>query len=77
MVRVVRRFDNEVLHQQTLELSAPADEFDPAYAQLAELPDTDNFTRIELVPLTPGVKFWAFLTMTNNTTQEITLVTPQ
>jgi hypothetical protein len=32
--------------------------------------------RIEVVPLTPDVRFWAFATMTNNVTNEVTIVTP-
>jgi hypothetical protein len=33
--------------------------------------------RIEIEPLTPGSRFWAFLSATNNDTQLVTLVTPQ
>jgi hypothetical protein len=33
--------------------------------------------RIEIVPLTPGSRFWAFASITNNDTQIVTLVTPQ
>jgi hypothetical protein len=32
--------------------------------------------RIEVVPLTALVRFWAFATMTNNVTNEVTIVTP-
>lgn len=32
--------------------------------------------RIEVVPLSPALKFWAFATMTNNVTNEVTIVTP-
>jgi hypothetical protein len=33
--------------------------------------------RIEIEPLTPGSRFWAFASITNNETQIVTLVTPQ
>lgn len=33
--------------------------------------------RIEIQPLTPGSRFWAFVSVTNNDTQLVTLVTPQ
>jgi hypothetical protein len=32
--------------------------------------------RIEVVPLTASVRFWAFAAMTNNLTNEVTIVTP-
>ncbi|MEO8379209.1 MAG: hypothetical protein ABI779_06055 [Acidobacteriota bacterium] len=31
---------------------------------------------IEVVPVTPGLRIWAFASVTNNETQEVTLVTP-
>lgn len=33
--------------------------------------------RIEIEPLTPGSRYWAFVSMTNNETQLVTLITPQ
>jgi hypothetical protein len=33
--------------------------------------------RIEIQPLTPGSRYWAFVSLTNNDTQLVTLVTPQ
>lgn len=33
--------------------------------------------RIEIKPLTPGSRFWAFASVTNNETQLVTLITPQ
>jgi hypothetical protein len=33
--------------------------------------------RIEITPLTPASRFWAFASVTNNTTNLVTLVTPQ
>lgn len=31
---------------------------------------------IEVVPITPGLRIWAFVSVTNNDTQQATLVTP-
>ena len=33
--------------------------------------------RIEVEPLTAGTRYWAFVSITNNSTQRVTLVTPQ
>lgn len=33
--------------------------------------------RIEILPTTPGSRYWAFVSITNNQTQLVTLVTPQ
>jgi len=33
--------------------------------------------RVEVEPLTQGSRFWAFVSITNNATQRVTLVTPQ
>jgi hypothetical protein len=54
--------------------------FQPAYAQWPEI--TSNVPpgtriRVEIEPLTPGSLFWAFISVTNNVTQEFTLITPQ
>ena len=32
--------------------------------------------RIDIDPVTPGLRFWAFASVTNNSTQHVTLVTP-
>lgn len=53
-----------------------------AYAQadlraaLGNLPLPES-SRIEIVPLQEGSRFWAFVSITNDTTQFVTLVTPQ
>lgn len=52
--------------------------FTPGFVEL------DNFVsaiagpvRIEVDPITPGVAFWSYVSITNNDSQQITLVTPQ
>ncbi len=32
--------------------------------------------RIEITPITPGMKFWAFASVTHNVTQHVTTVLP-
>ena len=36
-----------------------------------------EIARIEIEPLTAGARYWAFISLTNNETQLVTLVTPQ
>jgi len=41
---------------------------------------TDPFipnVTVEIVPVTPGLHFWAFISQTNNETQHVSIVTPQ
>lgn len=57
--------------------------FHPAYSQIddlnamaaAAIPKPKRL-RIELEPKTPGVQFWAYVSITNNETQQVTLITP-
>jgi hypothetical protein len=57
--------------------------FMPAYGDIGDLADVPRplgfpvRLRIEVEPLTPGSAFWTFVSVTNNDTQQITLVTPQ
>jgi IPT/TIG domain len=44
--------------------------------ELAVVPSTEQL-RIEVVPVTPGLRFWAMVSLTNNDTQHVTLLTPQ
>ena len=55
----------------------------PGYAQIGNLTDTypqlvsADRLRIEITPVTQGVRFWAFVSVTNNDTQHVTTITPQ
>lgn len=55
--------------------------FTPGYAQLALesiLPtSSQGQVRIEIDPLSPGMKYWAFVSVTSNETQHVTTITPQ
>lgn len=54
----------------------------PGYAEILWLSDalpavrSAENVRIEIEPLTPGLRYWAFVSITNNETQHVTLVTP-
>lgn len=53
----------------------------PAYAQEELLPLLPpgplEPLRVEIEPVTPGVRLWAFVSITNNETHHVTVVTPQ
>jgi hypothetical protein len=50
----------------------------PAYAESAlTSPAASTTLRIDIDPLTPGSHYWTFVSITNNDTQRVTLVTPQ
>lgn len=53
----------------------------PAYLQLADFADrlelrTAQRLRVEITPLTQGLRIWAFVAITNNATQHVTTITP-
>jgi hypothetical protein len=49
----------------------------PRYAQISDLPlPATSLARIDVVPLTPGMRIWAFATVTNNDTQQFTVISP-
>ena len=59
---------------------APATEFYPAYATFTDFSQPTppgTLTNVVVEPLTPGVKIWAFVAVTNNETQAITTISPQ
>jgi hypothetical protein len=75
-----------LLATATVEASSPeTGEFRdlPPYGQIADLGSlfvtngSRGAVRVEVEPRTPGSLFWAFVSVTNNETQQVTLVTPQ
>jgi hypothetical protein len=64
-----------LLSEQIIPLRAPKDIHDPGYGELG-LYIAGNVGRIEIEPLTPGLRYWAFVSVTNNETQNITTITP-
>lgn len=54
----------------------------PAYTELSSFPPPVPAPagvplRMDVQPLTPGSHFWAFVSITNNATEHVTLITPQ
>jgi hypothetical protein len=54
----------------------------PAYAELANLTELANVTgrgnvRVEIEPVTAGLRYWSFISLTNNATQRVSTITPQ
>lgn len=53
-------------------------EFTPGFAEMSDLVSAGaNPIRVEIEPLSAGAAFWAYVSITNNDSQQITLVTPQ
>jgi len=46
--------------------------FRQSFPQLAAV----DRVRIEIQSITPGIRFWAIVSVTNNTTQQVTTITP-
>ena len=76
-----------VLREEDMTLVVPfptepgAHRFLPAYAAVNDfqrdpLLNATSLLRIEVTPVTPGLEFWTFVSITNNNTQHVTLVTP-
>lgn len=67
--------------RETLRSSPPGAFIGPPTAQLPlwALPELNGFERVrlEITALTPGLRFWAFVSITNNESQHVTTVTPQ
>jgi hypothetical protein len=79
-------YDGASLGNRELELKASPNGserlFHPAYAEIAwpttEFPQiaAHEQVRLEVRPLTTGLRFWTFVSVTNNGTQEITNIYP-
>lgn len=90
LVRFIDADVDRVLHEAVIPLTTLPSLDDlyrgfrlfPAYADIgnvADLPQLADSARvhIEVEPLAPDMRFWAFVSVTNNETQHVTLVTPQ
>lgn len=51
--------------------------FDPAYAQFGNFPIGSGFSEVTIEPEENGPAVWGFISVTNNETQHITLITPR
>lgn len=66
--------------RETLRSSPPGAFFGPPMAQLPlwSLPELNGFERVrlEITAVTPGLRFWAFVSITNNESQHVTAIAP-
>lgn len=82
-VRVFDQMSNALLRETTLHTATPPQghpRFTPGFAELDDLLSaaaSSGALRVEIEPQTPGAAFWAYVSITNNDSQQITLVTPQ
>lgn len=64
-----------------LDENPPGRTFYPGYAavMLSDLPvlATTQRLRVEVIPETAGLRYWAFVSVTNNETQHVTIMPPQ
>lgn len=87
---IVRRFvgqggSNQLVDERTLDVKeiAARGEF-PAFPGFASMSDvtadvattSGAVMRVEIEPLTPGLRYWAFVSVTNNSTQDVTVISP-
>ena len=89
VVRVFPYGSNNLIAQSEFELQRPFPQNPlqlsvwPGYASITDLvgafPALGDFEsiRIEVEPLTPNLRFWAFASVTSNTTQRVRLFRPQ
>lgn len=70
--------------EHLVELPAQPDNFHPGYVELTNFPTGAGTLRVTILPnlpplsaLIPPPELWAFISVTNNETQHITLITPQ
>ena len=83
-VRVLDQATNALLASSrvtTLAPAQPALRFAPGFVELNNisslLTNSPQAIRVEVEPVTSGSAFWAYVSITNNDSQQITLVTPQ
>jgi hypothetical protein len=74
---------DQLLGDRILRLTPPVSAWrDPGYLEIgdlneiASLGDAERVT-IEIEPVSPGLRIWAIVSVTNNATQHVTTVTPQ
>jgi hypothetical protein len=86
-VRAFALFTDETLGTVDIALRSPSAgaqfPYKPSYSQVGDLvvlfPRTLGLVTVglQLIPLTADVRYWAFISVTNNETQHVTTVTPQ
>lgn len=76
---------DQLLGERRLRLVPPLPfqrERSPAYLELGDLGQiaplgASERVVVQIEPVSPGMRFWAFVSVTNNTTQHVTVITPQ
>lgn len=76
---------DRLLGESTIYLRFPSPQIldgHPGYAAVSDLssiapPGDATSVRLEIEPVTPGLRLWAFVTVVNNETQHATLITPE
>jgi hypothetical protein len=79
-VRVYDHATNARLSSREVVTSTPpqgALRFQPGFAEITDLGTDAGNIRVEIEPLTNGAAFWSYVSVTNNDSQQVTLVTPQ
>jgi len=82
--------ENDTLAEVVLDLSGDTNRnLDPVWYQFPDLGEIADLVstfpqigmherlRVRVEPLTPGMRFWAFVAITDNMTQHVTVVTPR
>lgn len=84
VVRVFDQATNVILLEKQVTTATPPQgvvRFQPGFAQVSDLTAgasaANSNVRVEIRPLTAGVAFWAYVSVTNNESQQVTLVSPQ
>jgi hypothetical protein len=66
----------ELLNERVVTLSPGEFPYAPAYSEIRDLPSGDGLIRVEIEPVTSNLRFWAFASSTEDTTQDIVLSLP-
>ncbi|HEY6843063.1 MAG TPA: hypothetical protein VI391_02770 [Thermoanaerobaculia bacterium] len=82
VVRVLDQTTDQTVSEEHLVTSTPAQgplRFTPGFAEIVNVVSPSGAPsriRVEVQPLTGGSAFWAYVSVTNNESQQLTLVTP-
>lgn len=76
--------ENGLVVEHEVDLPSQPDLFHPGYVELTSFPADAGMLRVSIAPVVPPISApipppdrWAFISVTNNETQHITLITPQ
>lgn len=76
--------ENGLFLEHVVDLPAQPDHYHPGYVEMTNFPTGAGMLRVTITPIIPPISapipppdHWAFISVTNNETQHITLVTPQ